>query len=216
MKNKIPTHQEIKVKGSFNIIASLVIVILIFSFFLASCGAKKTDKTTKSEVLKMERTDKSQSEQSEQSETNIDTNVKKSETITVNNQDQTTVVEETVEPVDNTKPSSYIDTNGKKQELHNAKKTTKTTVKKNNSNTNSNSNTEASQKTDIKASKKSNSNANIKVKAAAKKIEADIHVDKKAWSLWSLSWLLVLVPVALGIKWIWNNKTKIAAKMWWM
>lgn len=199
MKTKAPTEQEVKIKGGFSIITSLVIVILIFSFFLVSCGAKKTDKTSKSEVSKMELTDKSQSEQSEESETNIDTNVKKSEIITVNDKDQTTTVEETIEPIDASKLASFTQ-NGKKQELFNSKKTTKTTVKKNNSNTNINTNTEASQKAASETNKKAATNNDIKIKAAAKKKEEDLHVDRKSWSIWNLWWLLVPVLIYLVYK----------------
>ncbi len=197
----------------FKILATLLIISMIVLF--SSCGAKKTDKTTKSDSSILELTDKSQSEQLEESKANVDTNVKKSETLIISDKDQTTTVEETVEPVDASKPSSYTDKDGKKQELHNSKKTTKTTVKNNNTNINSNSNAVASVKSGSEINKKINNNANIKIKAAAKKNETDVRVDRKAWSMWNLWWLLI-VPVALGIRWIWKNKAEIAAKMWWV
>jgi hypothetical protein len=75
---------------------------------VTSCGARKKIHQNNRISYKIESTDKSKLTRSENSESNI----KKSQTTTVNNQDQTTTIEETVEPVDPNK-AVFTDSAGK-------------------------------------------------------------------------------------------------------
>lgn len=188
----------------------LYILMVIASIWLISCGARKSEKSSKSDSSKMELTDKSKSEQFEETKTNSDINIKKSEIRTENNQDQTINIKEIVEPVDPNKPASFTDKDGKKQELNNSKKTTETTVKNNNSKTNVKTDTEASLKTNTQNNKKASTNNDVKINAEAKKEESVKQVDKKQWNPWSLSWLLLIIPILL----IWKYRSKILSKIW--
>lgn len=193
---------QINLNTIFKLLATLLIVSLIALF--CSCSAKKTDKTSQSEISKLEITDLSKNDKS----TVLENNIKSSEKITVNDQDKTTTVEETIEPVDTSKPAIYTDKNGQKQELHNTKKTTKTTIK------NNNTKTEIAFKKDNRTNIVQNEKqqTNIKKAAKTKKVATAVQVDRKALPLWNLRWLLVIVPVYL----VWKNWSKITSKIWWI
>jgi len=180
----------------------LIIALLIL---FCSCGAVKKDKTKTEEVIKTEMEDKSKNDKSEIAETNGETNIKKSQQLTVNDQDQTESVKEVIEPLDPTKEASYIDTSGKKQVLNNAKKTTETKTEKNNKKTESATKTDTFKKLANKSIKKESAGNNIKAKATAKTAAEAIHVDRESWSMWNLLWLLI----PIGIYLVWKNKTKI-------
>ena len=181
----------------------MLLIVIIFTF--SGCGTVKKDTTRTEEVTKTEIEDKSKNDKSEIAETNGETNIKKSQQLTVNDQDQTTSKKEVLEPIDATKPASYVDENGKKQELNNAKKTTETTTKKNNTKTEASTKNDTSKKVAGKSIKKESADNNIKVKGAAKKAAEEIQVDRKTWSIWNFLWLLI----PIGVYFIWKNKTKI-------
>lgn len=195
--------------------------ILLWLFAIAvalalnSCGTFKKDKTQTEEVTKTEIEDQSKNDKSEIAETQGETNIKKSQELTVDDQNQTESVKEVIEPLDPTKPASYVDEKGKKQELNNAKKTTETKKEKNNKKTESATKTDTSQKLATKATKKESADNDIKAKTATKKAAEEIHMDRESWSLWNLLWLLI--PV--GIYWTWKNKVKIIGwvnGLWWV
>jgi len=192
-----------------------VITALVLLFALFGCGARKVEKNRVEESTKTEIADKSKTDKLEITETKTETNIKKSEEITINNQDQSTTVEETIEPLDPNKEAAYIDVSGKKQILNNAKKTTKTTTKNNNTKTESSTKTDASEKLASKTDKKVFDFKDIKVVGIAKKKTEDIHIKRDAVSLWN--WLWFLIPIGVCY-WAWKNKTTIAAKLsgWWV
>lgn len=181
---------KINLNTVFKLLATMLVVSLLILF--CSCGARQAEKKRTEESSKTELTNFSKIDKSE----NTESNIKKSESVIINDQDQTTTIEETVEPLDASKSASYTDSTGKKQELNNAKKTIKTTVKNNNTKTESAAKTEASVKIDKKESEAKNS----KTKAVAEKKANDLNIKRDAWSLWNLSWLLVPIVVYLGWK----------------
>lgn len=186
---------------------SLLIAALIL---LWGCGAVKKDITRTEEAAKTEIQDKSKNDKSEIAETQSETNIKKSQQVIVNDQNQTELVKEIIEPLDPTKEASYTDASGKKQVLNNAKKTTETKKEKNNTKTEAATKIDTSEKLDEKSAKKETAANNIKVKAAAKKADEGIHVERKAWSALNLLW--ILIPIGI-VYWIWKNKAAIGAKI---
>jgi hypothetical protein len=141
----------------------LWIICIIFIWAIYGCGARKT------EVIKTETIDNTKTE----------TNIKRSEVVTVNDKHQTTTTEEVIEPIDATKEAVYIDKIGNKQILHNAKKRSVTAVKNNNTKTESNKVADVykvEQKAIIQTSK---------VK----------HIDKKQFNPFQLLWLLIPIGV---------------------
>lgn len=186
---------------------NLALKHLLFLFVIClsiSCGARKKDVSKTTESTKIELTDKSKIEKSE----NVESNVKKSETTTVNNQDQTTTIEETVEPIDPTKEAVFTDKEGKKQSLVNGKKTTKTTIKNNNTKTDiAKEATEA-----LKIDKKESEAKDIKTKAEADKKTVEIAVKREAVSLWNLAWLLI----PLGLYLVYKNWSRLTENTWWV
>lgn len=187
-------------------------IFAIICGFLNSCGAKKTTKNESELRTKIEVIDSSKSNLNEQSAEELETNIKKEEKISVDNQDKTITVEETIEPIDSKLPASYIDKDGKKQSLNNAKKTTKSTTK--NNNTKSNSEIKGSSLIKGKSNDKKFSSDHKSTKSTVdiKQANQNILIDRKAWSMWNFMWFLLVIP----IYWLWKNKTKIIDKIWWL
>ena len=187
----------------------IILLVVVFS----SCGSRKVTRTESKEDAKAEFSNQSKSEQTEQSQTKGEINVKKSEEVTVDNQNQILTKKETIEPVDPTKPASYTDKDGKKQELNNSKKTIETRTQMNNTKTETKAKTETSGKTETKAQKKDLKNKDIKAKSATKKLAKKNHVNREAWSVWNWVWLLI--PAAV-IYYVWRNRVAIGKKIWWV
>ena len=186
------------------------IKIIVLVVVLSSCGSRKVTRTESKEAAKAEFSDQSKSEQTEQSQTKGEINVKKSEEVTVDNQNQTLTKKETIEPVDPTKPASYTDKDGKKQELNNSKKTTETRTQINNTKIESKAKTETLEKKESKTNKKKYENKNIKAKTTNEKLAQENHVDREAWSVFNFLWLLV--PAAV-LYYVWRNRVAIGKKI---
>ena len=189
------------------------IKIILLIVVLSSCGSRKVTRTESKEDAKAEFSNQSKSEQTEQSQTKGEINVKKSEEVTVDNQNKILTKKETIEPVDPTKPASYTDKDGKKQELNNSKKTIETRTQMNNTKTESKVKTETSGKTETKAHKKDLKNKDIKAKSATKKLAQKNHINREAWSFWN--WIWLLIPAAV-IYYVWRNRIAIGKKIWWV
>lgn len=185
------------------------ILAILLGLIMSSCGARKAEKERAEESAKNEIADNSKYKKSEETEAKSEVNIKKSEELIINDQDQTTTVKEVLEPVDNTKPASYKDKDGKLQELNNAKKTTETTTKNNNTKIKGSTKTESSEKVDEKAKKKESVKNDIKAKSDTKKVSKNISVNRDAWNL---LWLLIFIPVW----WVCKNWTRITEKFWWV
>ena len=173
-------------------------------FLLSSCGASKSDKNKTKEETKKEASNKSTVDAATES------NVKKTEKTTVDDQNQTTTKETTYEPIDNTKPSSIIDPDGKETKLNNSKKTTRETTQKNNTKTAVAKASDENHKSKTSAKSESNN------KSDAKKSGLVVKRENEGFSFWNLLWLLI--PAAV-IYLIWKNKTKIIgwfSGLWWV
>ncbi|MCG9792467.1 hypothetical protein [Flavobacterium algicola] len=179
-------------------VINYIVLSLVFILVL-SCGARKADKSKTSEVVKSEIIDKSKSDKSE----NVESNVKTTEATTINNQDQTTTVKKTVEPVDPTKPASYIDEKGVKKELHNSKEVTETTTRNNNTQTQVKSQIENSVKTDKKEALQNNK----KEVSDVKKENKESSTERQAWNPYHLIWIFIIIAAIVWL--IWRYKTNI-------
>jgi len=191
-------------------------IFAIICGILNSCGARKSEKNRLTEDTKTEFTDTSKLAEIGNSETKTESNLKKLETLSISYQDQTTTVKEIWEPLDTSKPSSYTDKYGKKQDFNNAKKTTETTTKNNNTKTDISANTESVNKSEAKAKKAISVKNDIAKKAAAKKASEDIKIDREAWSVWN--WLWLLIPIGLIVL-LAKNRMKISSwieSIWWV
>lgn len=179
----------------------LGVFAVLLGLAINSCGARKKEATKTAQSTTVESTDKSKIDKSE----NTESNVKKSEIIIISNQNQTTTIEETVEPIDPTKEAFFTDKEGRKQSLVNGKKTTKTTV----SNNNAKSELKNEVAEAIKTKKKELETKDIKAKAETVKKAATVHVKREAVSLWNLAWLLI----PFGLYFLYQ---KFKEKIWWI
>ena len=185
-----------------HILLGVLAALLVFA--INACGARKKNTTKTEQSTTVESIDKSKIDKYE----NTESNIKKLETVIINNQNQTTTIEETVEPIDPTKEAFFTDKEGRKQSLVNGKKTTKTTVSNNNT---KKKNKKKGAET-IKTNKKESEAKEIKTKAETVKKAATLHVKREAVSLWNLAWLLI--PFSLYL--IYRNWAKINEKIWWI
>jgi FtsZ-interacting cell division protein ZipA len=187
---------------------------ILFTFFLMSgiwsCGARKVEKNRTKESTKTELTDKSKTDKSEVDQTKAETNIKKTELVTVDDQNQITTIEEVLEPLDSSKEAAYTDDSGKKQILNNAKKTTKTIIENNNTKTDVNTKTEGFAKSESQLNKKESTANNIKYNTNSKKAVELIHIKRDAWSPWNWLWLIIPIGVCY---WVWD---KYKDKIWFV
>lgn len=178
------------------IISSLIIILL---FCLCSCaGSRKVNKSesAKAEIKKTTEalTDNSKTTTTAESEQNIKRDVK------IETSETETTETETIEPIDATKPATFIDEKGNKKELTNSKitKVKKTVLKneKQSDNTNIIKNDKVSQiaQNDVKQTKV----------AQNKKNENKSNKESSRFSI-NLWWLLI-IPVGY---FVWRKLQKI-------
>lgn len=192
---------------------TVIRILLLGLFFslialgLISCGARKVDKERKKEFYNIDLVDKSKSYIKGEIKTESETNVKRSEETFINNQDQTVTKKETISPVDNTKPASYKDENGKVQELNNSTKTTETTTKKNNTKTENKVNTDEVKKESKDSIFKEKKANDINLKASSKKESELINVEREQFNWLSLWWLYLIIITI--VYFIWRKFIKV-------
>lgn len=192
-------------KINLNFILKLLVTATVVSilFLVYSCAAKKTTTSKISEKAKTETVINSVVEKKEES------NLKTTETTTVDDKNQTTTKETVYEPLDNSKPASVIDPDGKETKLNNSKKTTRETTQNNNTKTDNSLTTSESRKAELSENIKS-----LKKEVAEKTV--DDRKSKKDSSYYKFLWFLI--PIGI-IYFIWHNKVAIGKKLtniWWI
>ena len=174
---------------------SILTILLLLVFW--SCGTRKATKTRTQETSKTEvyTTDKIQSI--------AQTNVKQEVVKTMDNKDETVTETIIYTPIDATKPSTITDEEGKTHSLNNSSYKKERITKKNNTVITEKANNEVTDKSEIlKDLKELDKQYNSK---DAEKII----VERQAWSLWNLLWLLI--PVGLIAVFF-----KYRGKIWWI
>lgn len=191
------------IKEAFKLLVTLLALSLLV--LLCSCGTRKVQKSVNKESSTTEQTTTEKKDIEVEKETQKESNVKKTETITVDDKNQETTKETVYEPIDNTKPSSIIDPDGKETKLNNSKKTTKETTKNNNSKTETKKESSEEIKEKAKEALRLKTESENKAIAEAKR-QADINnTDRKSNPLLPLLWLLI----PLGGYLIWKFKYKL-------
>jgi DNA mismatch repair ATPase MutL len=193
---------KINLNSVFKILITALLLSLLFLVY--SCGAKKIDKTKTKEEVKIETKAEAVTAKTE------DTNVKKTENTTIDDKNKTVTKKTTYEPIDPSKPASITEPDGTKTDLNNSKKTTEETTQQNNTKTDNSKKSDEIYKSELLELSESNS------KSEAKKASEEIKVNRTAWSLWNLLWLIIPIGI-IGIAW--KNKTKIIGwfnGIWWI
>lgn len=170
----------------FKILISFLLISAI-CLFLMSCGARKVKKEHSKEETKTELTDNSTIEKQSES------NVKTTTTTKIDDKDESITIDETYEPVDNTKEASVIGPDGKKTILNNSKKTTKTETKKNNTQSESKTDIQETQKEAVKEQKAAKQSNTYKKENSVK------NVEKKQYNPFNLIWIGSLVLLVIYI-----------------
>jgi hypothetical protein len=181
------------------------LLFILFCILIASCSARKADK--KYEELKVDTEKKIDSVGKSISDTKKveDSNIKTNSSTKVYDQGETIIRETTYEPSDITKPSIITDENGKKTILENVKKTTKETIKKNNLKTeNIFKKDEVVNKTD-ELKKKDEVKLNKVEKDKSGTILDTKVVDKKAFNVFNLLWLLIPIGLIIVGIYLWKK-----------
>lgn len=174
-----------------------------------SCGALKKDQTKIEELAKTEESAKTNNTLKLDKEMSVESNVKKTENTTVDDQNETVTKETVYEPIDNSKPASVIDPDGKKTDLNNSKKTVKETRQKNNTKTDITKASEETLKSEEKAKLEAAAKSEVKKAAAKKKLAEESNLNREEWS--AFNWFWLLIPV--GAYSVWKNKKLIITKL---
>lgn len=154
-------------------ILKILLVSLFFALIamgLISCGARKVSKQASKEETKSEVVDNSVTEKK------IDTNVKTTTTVKVDDKNETVTEETTYSPSNPEKESFVIEKDGTKVILNNVNKTVKKTTQKNNTQTNKVQNSETTQNNAFKEQK------DVKQVNTSIKKENSKQVDKKQFN----------------------------------
>lgn len=167
-------------------IIKILLIALFFSLIalgLISCGARKVEKSYSKEEKTSNVIDNSVIEKQ------VDTNVKTTTTVKVDDKNEIVTEETIISPEDNTKEAFVIEKDGTKVVLNNVKKVYKKTIQKNNSQSQTFGNSEQVQKETSKEQKA------VKKVNTYKKENSVKNVDKKAFNMLNLLWLII--PIAL-------------------
>lgn len=179
------------------------IFVLSISFWMNSCRSVKKDKTQLTEIVKTNDVKKDIENVKENS------NIKITKKTEVTDGSETETETETIEPIDSTKPSTHIDSSGKKTELNNAKKTTTKTKKK--------ANIKKDEVIDFEAQK---ATLIEKIKAQTKKGVQKI--DQKILKVersFPVKWIFIGIGILTAVVLAWYNRLKIVKwvkNIWWV
>jgi Flp pilus assembly protein TadB len=170
-----------------------ILILLVF----CQCGTRKSTKNRTEETAKIEvsTTDKTKA--------TAEANVKQQVVKTTDNKDETVTETVIYTPIDITKPATVTDEEGKTHLLTNSTYKKERTVKKNNTSIKENSNKETTEKAEIIKDLETLTE-NYKKSDAEK-----VNIERQAWSLWNLLWLLI--PVSLIAVFL-----KYKGKIWWI
>ena len=170
---------------------------IVICLFFISCGARKVEKN------RDKTTDKTEVSTTDKTKTTAETNVKQEVVKTIDNKDETVTETIIYTPIDATKPATITDEQGKTHSLINSSYKKERIIKKNNTVTSEKENKEVANKTEILKDVKA-----IDKKQSSKDTQK-ITVDRKAWSLLNLLWLLI--PAGLIALFL-----KYKHKIWWV
>jgi hypothetical protein len=180
----------------------LFLPLLVFSSCISS---RDVQKKREAESSKTNLVDNSRIKKLELNNDSLALNVKRRQELLFNIKNQTFTLKEILEPIDNTKPSSYRGGNGELVELNNTKKTTEKTYN------NNESSTSVKEHTGIKVNKGSASSKSQDIKkdivseSENKKKGEEIQSHRTTVNLW---WLVPLIIVILLVVFF-KNKAKI-------
>jgi hypothetical protein len=175
----------------------LWILILLTSFLMISCNARKSETNKKEEKTKTDLALNSDNSINSSLEIKADFNIKKTAISKTDQQNESESDELTVEPIDNTKPSVYTDPSGKKHVLENAKMTNKKNKQETKTNSSNSSNSEEFHKAESKYQNEQKAKLAAKLKAEKELAEKNKKTDKAEFSSWN--YLLLLFPIGLAI-----------------
>jgi uncharacterized protein YcfL len=170
-------------------------LILLSALLLIGCGGTRKTQNEKTNVhTKDVITD------NKKTETKTDTNTKVTNNTEINKETGEVTETETLEPIDNTKPATYIDENGKSQSLNNTKKTKTKTTRKTNEKTKANTNVVEHKKVaeTIKKDVKTKSKAKVQVKQKS--------TESNKGNLWN--WIILMLLIVYVI-WLILRSRKI-------
>lgn len=194
----------------------LWVFAIVAGLILNSCSARKSEKSKSTEESKSVVKENVTTDKKEALKTNEESNIKKTSTTKIDNKNKTVVEENAIEPINPDKPANYVDPDGKKHVLNNAKiKNTKTTTQ-NNIKTEAKKDLEIFRKAELAYQNKLKQKLESIKKEQQKKLELDKISERKGFNF---LWLLLLMPLVFIVYLVWQNKTKIKSLIswpWWI
>lgn len=176
------------------------VIAILLGIANSSCSTKKKTTEVHKEEVKIENSQNS--ENSEKTETNVKVDI----VTKVDDKTKTVSTKKTMTPIDNTKPASVKDSNGKKQELNNASLTEETTTELKDQKTEHSDNSEEFRK------KESVAKAKAKEKAAIEILARKEDLDKSGFNFWSWLWVAGIIIIGIGLLYL-NNRFKVVKRV---
>lgn len=187
-----------------------ILFVLVLTSIL-SCGTRKKDTAERKVTVQTEFSGISRNSGNSQEILNSVANLQTKSVTKVDDQNQKVTSKKTFSPINPALPASLTDENGKKYDLINASYTQEETIEKNNKK--SENSQDSRELLKVKSEKIIEKKGELKaiIKHDAKSDEAELHVDRKASSLWNLFWLLIPVILILLVVALWKKyKNKIS------
>lgn len=181
----------------------LLFILVLFS--VLSCGSRKKDSSKKEESIKTDFSGIFRNSGNSQEFLNLDFNFTKSSLTKGEQLFESEKEEFSIKPIDPSKPATYTGPNGKKHVLENAEMTNKKGKGISKTKSEKSENSQEFLKAELQKKAEQKAELEAKIIAEAKKREADLHLDRKAFSLWNLLWLLIPVGLFFVIKFFVNK-----------
>lgn len=182
---------------------NLLFILVLFS--VLSCGSRKKDSSKKEESIKTDFSGIFRNSGNSQEFLNLDFNFTKSALTKGEQLFESEKEEFSIKPIDPSKPATYTGPNGKKHVLENAEMTNKKGKDISITKSEKSENSQEFLKAELQKKAEQKAELEAKIIVEAKKREADLHVDRKAFSLWNLFWLLIPVGLFFVIKFFVNK-----------
>ena len=163
------------------------VIAILCGIANSSCSSKKKIKEVNKEEIKIENSQKSEILDNTQTNKKVDVVTK------VDDKTKTVTTKKTMLPIDNTKPASFTDPDGKKHDLNNASFTEETITEEVNKKTEQSDNSEQFHKKAIVAKAKAKEIAAVEI--LAKKED----LDKSGFNFWSWLWVAGIIIIGIGL-----------------
>lgn len=192
---------NLDLKRVFAILVLMLLTALLF-LPLVGCRAKKTESQKKEEIKTQDFSGIFRNSWNSYEFLDFEKNLKINSLTTFDEENETTTISKKYSPINSAIPASFIDENGKKQELNNTNYTEEKKTEKNKRNSQNSQNSQEILKSESKKKLNASESEEIKKKAAAKKSAEADKVDIQQWKFPLWIWIVIILIVMLVLAYL--------------